>query len=166
MDTCEAVGWESVLELLKGQRRQNRTAGRVNSYQLTIQSLERAAKASWFDWLEQVVDGADVESRDRMRRVGRTKDDHGPVDREELERLNPAQVGHLDVEEHNVHTSGPYSLENLVAVAFIHAVRRRVQLRRLEHDNNRDDPLRGREFREDEFPELQKVRTAGSEPRG
>ena len=43
---------------------------------------------------------------------------------------------------------------------------RRVQLRRLEHDNNRDDPLRGREFREDEFPELQKVRTAGSEPRG
>ena len=43
---------------------------------------------------------------------------------------------------------------------------RRVQLRRLEHDNNRDNPLRGSEFREDEFPELQKVRTAGSEPRG
>lgn len=40
---------------------------------------------------------------------------------------------------------------------------RRVQLRRLEHDDNRGDPLRGREFREDEFPELQKVRTAGSE---
>src|SRR6202171_166870 len=40
---------------------------------------------------------------------------------------------------------------------------RRVQLRRLEHDNNRDDALRGQEFREEEFPELQKVRTAGSE---
>ncbi|HEX2364585.1 MAG TPA: AMP-binding protein, partial [Bradyrhizobium sp.] len=40
---------------------------------------------------------------------------------------------------------------------------RRVQLRRLEHDNNRDDALRGREFREEDFPELQKVRTAGSE---
>jgi acetyl-CoA synthetase len=40
---------------------------------------------------------------------------------------------------------------------------RRVQLRRLEHDNNRDDALRGREFREEEFPELQKVRMAGSE---
>ncbi len=40
---------------------------------------------------------------------------------------------------------------------------RRVQLRRLEHDNNRADPLRGQEFREDEFPELQKVRTAGLE---
>src|ERR1700756_5066640 len=40
---------------------------------------------------------------------------------------------------------------------------RRVQLRRLEHDNNRNDPLRGTEFREDEFPELQTVRTAGSE---
>jgi acetyl-CoA synthetase len=40
---------------------------------------------------------------------------------------------------------------------------RRVQLRRLEHDNNRDDALRGQEFREDEFPELQKVRTAGLE---
>ncbi len=40
---------------------------------------------------------------------------------------------------------------------------RRVQLRRLEHDNNRDDTLRGQEFREEEFPELQKVRTAGSE---
>lgn len=40
---------------------------------------------------------------------------------------------------------------------------RRVQLRRLEHDNNRDDPLRGQEYREDEFPELQKVRTAGLE---
>jgi acetyl-CoA synthetase len=37
---------------------------------------------------------------------------------------------------------------------------RRVQLRRLEHDNNRDDPLRGIEFREEDFPELQKVRSA------
>jgi acetyl-CoA synthetase len=40
---------------------------------------------------------------------------------------------------------------------------RRVQLRRLEHDNNREDALRGKEFREEDFPELQKVRTAGSE---
>ena len=40
---------------------------------------------------------------------------------------------------------------------------RRVQLRRLEHDDNRSDALRGSEFREDEFPELQKVRTAGLE---
>jgi acetyl-CoA synthetase len=40
---------------------------------------------------------------------------------------------------------------------------RRVQLRRLEHDNNRDDTLRGHEFREEDFPELQKVRTAGLE---
>jgi acetyl-CoA synthetase len=40
---------------------------------------------------------------------------------------------------------------------------RRVQLRRLEHDNNRDDALRGKEFREEDFPELQKVRAAGSE---
>jgi acetyl-CoA synthetase len=40
---------------------------------------------------------------------------------------------------------------------------RRVQLRRLEHDNNRTDALRGREFREEDFPELQKLRTAGSE---
>jgi acetyl-CoA synthetase len=39
---------------------------------------------------------------------------------------------------------------------------RRVQLRRLEHDNDRDDALRGEEFREEEFPELQKLRTAGS----
>jgi acetyl-CoA synthetase len=39
---------------------------------------------------------------------------------------------------------------------------RRVQLRRLEHDNDRGDVLRGQEFREEEFPELQKVRTAGS----
>src|ERR1700720_4710831 len=36
---------------------------------------------------------------------------------------------------------------------------RRVQLRRLEHDNNRDDALRGEEFREETFPELQMVRT-------
>jgi acetyl-CoA synthetase len=42
---------------------------------------------------------------------------------------------------------------------------RRVQLRRLEHDNNREDPLRGKEYREEDFPELQKVRTAGSEQR-
>ena len=40
---------------------------------------------------------------------------------------------------------------------------RRVQLRRLEHDNNREDALRGKEFREEDFPELAKVRTAGSE---
>ncbi|MES5482684.1 AMP-binding protein [Bradyrhizobium sp. INPA03-11B] len=38
---------------------------------------------------------------------------------------------------------------------------RRVQLRRLEHDDNRSDALRGVEFREEEFPELQKVRTSG-----
>ena len=39
---------------------------------------------------------------------------------------------------------------------------RRVQLRRLEHDNDRDDALRGQEFREEDFPELQKTRTPGS----
>ena len=39
---------------------------------------------------------------------------------------------------------------------------RRVQLRRLEHENDRGDPLRGNEFREEEFPELQQVRSAGS----
>jgi acetyl-CoA synthetase len=39
---------------------------------------------------------------------------------------------------------------------------RRVQLRRLEHDNDRGDALRGDEFREEDFPELQKVRSAGS----
>ncbi|HET7885549.1 MAG TPA: AMP-binding protein [Bradyrhizobium sp.] len=35
---------------------------------------------------------------------------------------------------------------------------RRVQLRRLEHENNRADSLRGEEFREEDFPELQKMR--------
>jgi len=39
---------------------------------------------------------------------------------------------------------------------------RRVQLRRLEHDNDRGDPLRGREFREEEFVELQSPRSQGS----
>lgn len=39
---------------------------------------------------------------------------------------------------------------------------RRVQLRRLEHDDNRSDALRGAEFREEEFPELQRMRS-GSE---
>jgi acetyl-CoA synthetase len=43
---------------------------------------------------------------------------------------------------------------------------RRVQLRRLEHDNDRNDGLRGQEFREEEFPELQKVRPAGSAENG
>jgi acetyl-CoA synthetase len=38
---------------------------------------------------------------------------------------------------------------------------RRVQLRRLEHDDNRLDALRGKEFREEDFPELQKLRPAG-----
>src|SRR5215510_9377588 len=40
---------------------------------------------------------------------------------------------------------------------------RRVQLRRLEQEDNRDDALRGMEFREEDFPELAKVRTAGLE---
>ncbi|SFH92674.1 AMP-binding protein [Bradyrhizobium sp. cf659] len=35
---------------------------------------------------------------------------------------------------------------------------RRVQLRRLERDDDRNDPLRGREFREEDFPELPKAR--------
>jgi acetyl-CoA synthetase len=39
---------------------------------------------------------------------------------------------------------------------------RRVQLRRLEHDDNRDDALRGQEFREEDFPELQKARASDS----
>src|SRR6266700_3162966 len=39
---------------------------------------------------------------------------------------------------------------------------RRVQLRRLEHDDVRGDALRGKEFREEDFPELQKLRSAGS----
>jgi len=39
---------------------------------------------------------------------------------------------------------------------------RRVQLRRLEHDDERGNSLRGDEFREEDFPELQKVRSAGS----
>ena len=34
---------------------------------------------------------------------------------------------------------------------------RRVQLRRLEHDNDREDALRGKEFREEDFPELRKI---------
>jgi acetyl-CoA synthetase len=38
---------------------------------------------------------------------------------------------------------------------------RRVQLRRLEHDDNRDDALRGLEFREEDFPELQAARATG-----
>ncbi|MGE5158240.1 MAG: AMP-binding protein [Gemmatimonas sp.] len=37
---------------------------------------------------------------------------------------------------------------------------RRVQLRRLEQENNHNDPLRGVEFREEDFPELQKLRAA------
>ncbi|MFL6825198.1 MAG: AMP-binding protein [Bradyrhizobium sp.] len=37
---------------------------------------------------------------------------------------------------------------------------RRVQLRRLEHDNDHNDPLRGSEFREEDFPELQKAQPA------
>ena len=40
---------------------------------------------------------------------------------------------------------------------------RRVQLRRLEHDDNREDSLRGKEFREEDFPELKEIRSAGSE---
>ena len=40
---------------------------------------------------------------------------------------------------------------------------RRVQLRRLEHDDNREDALRGKEYREEDFPELKEIRTAGSE---
>jgi acetyl-CoA synthetase len=39
---------------------------------------------------------------------------------------------------------------------------RRVQLRRLELDNDRGSPLRGDEFREEDFPELQKVRPGDS----
>ena len=38
---------------------------------------------------------------------------------------------------------------------------RRVQLRRLEHANDRDDALRGVEFREEDFPALQAARPTG-----
>jgi acetyl-CoA synthetase len=39
---------------------------------------------------------------------------------------------------------------------------RRVQLRRLEHDNDRGSTLRGHEFKEEDFPELASLRSAGS----
>jgi acetyl-CoA synthetase len=39
---------------------------------------------------------------------------------------------------------------------------RRVHLRRLEHENDRSDKLRGQEFREEDFPELQALRSAGA----
>jgi acetyl-CoA synthetase len=39
---------------------------------------------------------------------------------------------------------------------------RRVQLRRLEHEDDRGDALRGQEYREEDFPDLQKARSAGS----
>ncbi len=39
---------------------------------------------------------------------------------------------------------------------------RRVQLRRLEHEDNRDDALRGVEFKEEDFPELQRSRPTES----
>jgi acetyl-CoA synthetase len=39
---------------------------------------------------------------------------------------------------------------------------RRVQLRRLEHDDDRGDRLRGQEFREEDFPELQAGRAANT----
>jgi acetyl-CoA synthetase len=39
---------------------------------------------------------------------------------------------------------------------------RRVHLRRLEHANDRNDPLRGVEFREEDFPQLQTARAAGT----
>jgi acetyl-CoA synthetase len=39
---------------------------------------------------------------------------------------------------------------------------RRVHLRRLEHENDRSDKLRGKEFREEDFPELQALRSAGA----
>jgi len=43
---------------------------------------------------------------------------------------------------------------------------RRVHLRRLEHDNDRKDSLRGQEFREEDFPELQQIRSAGAAENG
>ncbi len=40
---------------------------------------------------------------------------------------------------------------------------RRVQLRRLEHDNDRSDALRGVEFCEEDFPELQAMKSKAAE---
>jgi acetyl-CoA synthetase len=40
---------------------------------------------------------------------------------------------------------------------------RRVQLRRLEHEDDRKDPLRGVEFREEDFPELKALRSGNAE---
>jgi acetyl-CoA synthetase len=40
---------------------------------------------------------------------------------------------------------------------------RRVQLRRLEHEDDRKDPLRGVEFREEDFPELQALKSRNAE---
>ena len=50
--------------------------------------VQRLAQARRLDRLEQVVDGAHVERRDRVRGVGGAEDHHRPVRREQLQRLD------------------------------------------------------------------------------
>ena len=51
-----------------------------------------------------------------MRRVRGAEDDDRPVGREQLQRLDAGQLGHLDVEQHGVDAARAHALEHLVRV--------------------------------------------------
>ena len=79
-------------------------------------------------------------------------------DQDELGRSSPKALEHMAMPAREVP-----NVARLEIVGLSLSKIRRVQLRRLEHDDNRSDTLRGSEFREEDFPELQKLRAAGSE---
>src|ERR1019366_959128 len=63
---------------------------------------ERALQLLGFDWLQQVIDGINLESPQRVLIVGSGENDEG-LNCEPREQLESVQAGHLDVEEEDVH---------------------------------------------------------------
>src|SRR5690606_1659699 len=93
-----------------------------------LRARERPLEALLVERLEQVVDGGQVERADGVLVVRGHEDDGGRVLRaDRLDDLDPAQLGHRDVEEDEVRTLAPDELDGGPAIAALADERQAVR---------------------------------------
>jgi hypothetical protein len=77
--------------------------------------LDRLGQPARLDGLEQIVDGANLESLHRMLGVGGAEDHDGLGLGQKLHGLHARELGHVDVEQDHVDAAPTHAFEHLVA---------------------------------------------------
>src|SRR5690349_8512268 len=71
--------------------------------QVLASALQSELQSALLEWLEQIVQGMDFKSLDRMLVIRRDKDDgRKSLGRQRAEHVEPRDQRHLNVEEHKV----------------------------------------------------------------